>query len=160
MPKSEDKDQGNVVFGMSNDNFKAKGKEAANRVAEGVAVRAIGAVPGAAMGRVPILGPVIAGVATQMVAEEIRNRNKNASSEDLENKSGESEANQKNSTIDQSMYESAIDKLDNVELENKPDNVSVDDKKCESSDDDKGRGRLDSMDSMANIMDWEEKYDG
>lgn len=104
---------GSVTQGSSNANFKKTANDVGDRTAKAFATAAVSGVMRATVGRVPIAGPILSGVASQIVREEMEkvrlvNESSSTANEDPVKETSETT----NTPIQESMYQSAIESQD------------------------------------------------
>jgi len=79
---------------------------------EAMLASAIGTVTRATVGRIPVVGPVVAGATTRAVLQEVNKLSLSASDNGDEVDGGKSVGKDDDSTIDQSMYQSALETIE------------------------------------------------
>lgn len=105
--KKDEEKKSKVAEGSSNSNFKKAADEIGERTAKEMAARIATGVVGATVGRIPVAGPIVASVAGQVVREELSKVK--IVDEIKKNVPKQEETPHESKTIDQSMYQSALE---------------------------------------------------
>ena len=114
-PPSENEPKSQVTEGSSNANFKKTASEFGDRVAKNMATSLATGAVAATVGRIPIAGPIVTSVSSQIVREELSKvRLVEAEEEAKEAKEAEETKEAKEAKIDESMYQSALENPENI----------------------------------------------
>ena len=115
-PEKSPEPKPQVYQGSSNANFKKTASDFGDRVAKNMATTIATGAVAATVGRIPIAGPIVTSVSSQIVREEL-SKVKLVDSENTPTESNDEKPTKSTQEIDESMYQSAMENPGNAERE-------------------------------------------